>query len=345
MLKSTDVLTKVVLKTGLQKLEMAEDQSTGETSPLTLEKALWRLRNSLLITPLKRSNILRVSYSGFTPELANAVLRALADTYPERRMEVHSRPATVTFLRRQSMAWQVTLRKAEEDLVRCRRMYSGFVFPEERAAFAKRAVEAQTAAEQADAQVAEYAHRAHKEREQLAQFRPKAVSYSRRNGKPYLAAAEYHSQLINESDLSALQKDLLVSQAELSALEGLRDRLKQVADRYRKERFQLASAAIEHDSLLRQVKQSEVFYLLYSKKQEDTRIREALAHGHIANVSLADGPTMPVEPSSPRVMQDLLIALLCSLGCGVAVVFIVELLTPGHIRTYAALRSLSTGAY
>jgi uncharacterized protein involved in exopolysaccharide biosynthesis len=33
-LKSTDVLTKVVLKTGLQKLEMAEHQLTGETSPV-----------------------------------------------------------------------------------------------------------------------------------------------------------------------------------------------------------------------------------------------------------------------------------------------------------------------
>ncbi len=190
LLRSTDVLTKVVLKSGLQKLELAEDQSAGETSPLTLEKALQRLRNNLNITPVKRSNILQVSYSGLTPELANTVLRALADTYVERRVEVHSTPATVTFLRRQSVAWQGVLARAEEDLVRCRRLYSGFVLPEERAAFAKRAMEAQTAAEQADAQVAEYIQKVQMEREELAQFRSRAVSYSRRNRLPHFAGAE-----------------------------------------------------------------------------------------------------------------------------------------------------------
>ena len=349
LLRSTDVLTKVVLKTGLQKLEASEDQSAGESSPLTIERALVRLRQNLKITPIGKSNVVEVVYTAFSPELAHDVLKALAATYPERRIEVHSEPGAYKFLLRQSVAWRSALSKAEEDLVRCRRMYSGFVLPEERAAFLKRALDAQAAAEQADAQVAEYEQKVNKQQKELEQYLPSKVAYSDGAASPRFIRVQYpagspggnSAATLDIPDLSALKRDFLANQAELSGLQALRDRLKQVAERYRKETYKLAGVTIQHDALLRQVKEREDHYLLYSRKQEETRIAEALARGKATDVSVADGPTYPVEPCKPQIPEDLLMALLCSFACGIAVVLMVEIFTPGQIRTYAAVKSVT----
>ena len=101
-----------------------------------------------------------------------------------------------------------------------------------------------------------------------------------------------------EKSLSESRVGLAGAKARRARLEGL------VAD-YNKRMFSLAGAASENDRLLRQVKEDEDNYLLYSKKREEARISESLDQQRITNVSLVEAPTLPVDPASPQIPLDL----------------------------------------
>jgi uncharacterized protein involved in exopolysaccharide biosynthesis len=172
VLQSGDMLSQIVLKLGLQKLEVADDGRTGVTSAVSIDKALQRLRVGLKIEREKDSNILDVSYSAPTPEIASAALQNLANFYPRARAALYGESGQYKFLHRQSASWHDQMNEAENDLVHFRRRYSGFVLPEERTALGKRSIEAQAAFEQADAQVAQYRKKVADTREKLKGINP-----------------------------------------------------------------------------------------------------------------------------------------------------------------------------
>lgn len=172
VLKSPDTLTQVVVRAGLQKLELGEDHGTGETSPLTIEKALQRLQQDQKVEQVGESNVVEVTYSGPSSELATATLQQLAAIYPRVRLKVYGEPGNSKFLHRQRAAWRQQMDDAENELVHFRRRYSEFVLPEEREALGRRSVEAQGAFEQADAQVAQYRSKVAVARQNLKAMSP-----------------------------------------------------------------------------------------------------------------------------------------------------------------------------
>ncbi|MBV9084307.1 MAG: hypothetical protein JOZ62_16650 [Acidobacteriaceae bacterium] len=383
VLKSSDVLRKVVLKTGLQKLEFGASDSVGETSSLTIEKAVRRLKDDLKTSAIKDSNVIEVAYAAASPDTAAAVLRQLADAYVEIHGEARPAKGNLKFLQHQSVFWSQGLQRAEEDLVNFRKAYSTLVLPGEREAFAKRAVEAQAAFEQADAQVAQCRRKVSAAREKLQRLRTTAATRSeaqvdsgnRAHGTIMLAgfkeraarfiprlwradhrvreenqqtekterafasvstdAGDNQITVINQVQQTA-ESDLVDAEVELAGLQDLRDRLKNIAERYRKGVDQLASAAIKHDALLREVKQSEDRYLLYSRKQEEARIAQSVAADEVSNVTVAESPAIPAQPSTPDVGTDVTVAAVLSFCFGALFVVTVEFLSPSALLTYAA---------
>lgn len=392
LIKSTDVLRQVVLSTGLERLEFGRDQSGGETTPLTIDKALRRLQRDLKIGPVKKSNVLQLSYEAPTPELAKAVLKQLAMIYPQTRIRVRARQGAFDFFQRQSLAWRRELRDSEDELAHFRRAFSTFALPEDRDAFGRHAVEAQAAYEQADAQLLQYRKKVFESREKLKTISPRITTQVRttlnlnllehqamilagledrrtdllnqgRSNERLVRVADQHiadaknainrtlAQPINEESSSinqvyqAAQIDLVNAEVEVAGVEALRDRLHQVAERYRKELTTLASATVEQNDILRRVKENEDHYLLYSRKQEEARIAEALDKERVSNVTVAQSPTLPVQPSSPRLGQDLALAMLWSLSCALLVTLTVEILSPSALRTHAAIRTVAVDDY
>lgn len=204
VLRSTDTLTQVVAKTGLQKFEVSENQDIGVTSPLTIERALQRLQEHLRVERVGQSNMVEVSLSAPTGELAAATLLHLAEVYPKVRVKVYGEPGNYKFFHRQSATWRQQMDEAENDLVHFRRRNSEFVLPEERDALGKRTVEAQAAFEQADAQVAQYRRKVVEAREKL-----KAVSPAKAEQNRVLFGSEaVGRQLMTLVDLIARRADL-----------------------------------------------------------------------------------------------------------------------------------------
>jgi hypothetical protein len=107
-----------------------------------------------------------------------------------------------------------------------------------------------------------------------------------------------------EAELSKAQINANGLRARASTLAG------QVAE-YRKSLGSLQLATTDDDQLLREIKEAEDNFFLYSKKREEARIAEAMDRQKIANVVLLEPPRVPLI-AEPKVSGSLMAGyLLC----------------------------------
>jgi uncharacterized protein involved in exopolysaccharide biosynthesis len=81
-----------------------------------IAKATERLQNALQIEPMKKSDLISVSYTSEDPQLAARVLRALGDAYIQKHVEVHSQPGQVKFFDEETERYKKDLSDAEAQL-------------------------------------------------------------------------------------------------------------------------------------------------------------------------------------------------------------------------------------
>jgi uncharacterized protein involved in exopolysaccharide biosynthesis len=94
---------------------------------------------------------------------------------------------------------------------------------------------------------------------------------------------------------------------------------------YRQVLSGLNQATTTDDQLLREIKDTEDNYFLYSKKREEARIEEAMDRQRIANVTLVQPPIAPALPLPKLSLTAVsawalgcLLILGCAVGCGMA---------------------------
>jgi uncharacterized protein involved in exopolysaccharide biosynthesis len=127
LLKSRDLLEKVVLICGLESqeksaweraLERAEEwmRGTPTTGEARLARSVQMLENRLVVDPLKKTTLIRVSYTARDPELAARVLQTLAIRYQEKHATVHRLAGTFTFFDQETDHYRNELVIAEAQL-------------------------------------------------------------------------------------------------------------------------------------------------------------------------------------------------------------------------------------
>ena len=109
LLKSRDLLAEVVKQTGLAR---AADPSSGETDA-NVERAVYKLEKDLVLTAVKKANIIDVSYSSTSPQTAALVLSTLGQLYLDKRLKLHRPPGTSDFFKSQADHYEQDLRNAE----------------------------------------------------------------------------------------------------------------------------------------------------------------------------------------------------------------------------------------
>ncbi len=125
-----------------------------------------------------------------------------------------------------------------------------------------------------------------------------------------------------------IQGEIARAEAERQALEGrLAATLATVAD-YRAAARRLDQQGAEQQELIRTVKLAEDNYALYQKKAEEARISNALDRARIANVAVAQAPTVPALPANISRGPLLAIGLILSLVASVAMTYLVDRLNP-----------------
>ena len=129
-----------------------------------------------------------------------------------------------------------------------------------------------------------------------------------------------------------LEQELARLRTERAALETRAGELRATVATYRARAQQLDAEEAEQKDLLRAVKLAEENHLLYQRKQEEARISDALDRTRIANVAIAQAPTMPFAPRQSGRLLLLIACVLIALVLSIVVGFTKDALT-SSIRT------------
>ena len=130
LLKSRDLLEKVVLACNLQELQSSHfwgrllptattrKTGDGQDGEKKMSQAVLDLENKLQIEPLKKTDLIQVTYDSPDPQLAARVLRTLGNLYLEKTVEVHRPPGAFEFFQTESQHYDQELQTAEAQLAK-----------------------------------------------------------------------------------------------------------------------------------------------------------------------------------------------------------------------------------
>ena len=83
--------------------------ATDPENEVRIAKAVRKLGKDLKIEPLRKSNVISVSYQARDPKMAEKVLQALAAAYMEKHLEVHRSSGEFKFFDQQTDAVQARI--------------------------------------------------------------------------------------------------------------------------------------------------------------------------------------------------------------------------------------------
>ena len=118
LMKGDEVLRKVVESNGLANRDWMHFLRPGEDHAVEVERAMRRLAKRLTVEPIRKTNLIAVSYSSQDPRGAARVLRSLASVYLEKHIEVHRPNGEFRFFEQQTNESRQQLERAQQDLLR-----------------------------------------------------------------------------------------------------------------------------------------------------------------------------------------------------------------------------------
>jgi uncharacterized protein involved in exopolysaccharide biosynthesis len=117
LLQSRDVLRQVVIACGLNNHKSVSEYVFGPaTAEVRIEKATNRLQSALDIAAGKKSDLIEVSYTSDSAQLAAHVLQALGDAYIQKHSAVHTPPGQAQFFDNETARYKKNLSDAEAQL-------------------------------------------------------------------------------------------------------------------------------------------------------------------------------------------------------------------------------------
>ena len=393
LLTSNDLLAKVVRGCHLYERTGAA-QATGTPAPQAVERAVRKLERELKITPVRKANIIQITYAAPDPELAARVLKELSSAYLDAHLSIHRSAGTTEFFENQAGQYEKRLRESENRLSQFRRDKDITSIAEQKDLTLRKAMDSDAALREADAGLAETAGRVGELRKQVASQERRIVTQSRvlpnqysverlntmlaelenrrtqalmkfrsddrvvieleqeiSNTRAALDRAAKLSATEQATDVNPLRQsfegDLARTELQQAGLKARHTSLARSLGTYKARLAQLESASIEHESLQRNVKESEENYMLYSRKQEEARIADSLDQQKISNVAIAEYPVAQHLPAKPNVLLNLALGALLACFVSLGAVFGVEysgssFYTPAELETATGIPVLAT---
>ncbi|CAN5228111.1 Wzz/FepE/Etk N-terminal domain-containing protein [soil metagenome] len=145
----------------------------------------------------------------------------------------------------------------------------------------------------------------------------------------------------------ALETELSKAKIDQAGRISLRKNLSEQVIQYQDQLTKLTGATVIHDDLERQVKKNEETYQLYAKKEEESRIGDALDKQKISNVSIAESPIVPLLPNKNERLIVMILGLSIGLLFSFGSAFVSELLretfySPRELEAFAGVPVLAT---
>lgn len=390
LLKGRDLLEEVVRQTNLAKPEIPNAEITNKD----VERAVYKLEKELQITPVKKANLIEVSYSSVSPETAALVLNKLAELFLEKHLRLHRPPGTSEFFEAQAEEHERELRQAENRFSDFQQRKNVISIGQQKELTVSKLAEANSRLKDLDGAIAETDKRVAALEKQLGGMEKRVTTQSRvlpnqfsverlntllielRNRRIQLLAkyqpterivvevdeqiklttealekANQTSLVEQSSDLNPLRQtletELSKARVDQSGRLALRKNLLGQIQQYQAKLSGLEGATAIHDDLARQIRQAEETYQLYAKKQEESRIADALDEKKITNITVAEAPIMPLTPNKNNRTLTVVLGLSVGLLLAFGTVFVSELLretfhTPRELQAFTDLPVLAT---
>jgi len=122
---SEDVLRKAVVDSGLDKRKSLLSSLFAESEDQKIGKAVDKMKGDLKVEPLKKTNVIQISYSARDPKFAAKVLTNVIAAYVDKHVAVNRPPGQLKFFEEETDRYKHDLDQAEEQLKKFSKEQSG----------------------------------------------------------------------------------------------------------------------------------------------------------------------------------------------------------------------------
>lgn len=189
LLQDGDVLRKVVETAGLVDEGWMRFLRVREDASARSERAARRLASKLTVEPIRKTNLIAVTYASSDPASAARVLRALESTYVEKHTEVHRPTGEVPFFLTQVADAREQLDKANRRVLAFSQDHHVVTAERERDLTLERLSEIDASARQTKTQIAETRRRIQELHSQLSSLPERSTTQIRNADNPELLRA------------------------------------------------------------------------------------------------------------------------------------------------------------
>jgi len=186
LLRDDEVLRRVVVASSLQTHDWLRFLRRGEGQEAQIERAARRLGKKLEVAPIKKTNLIEVSYASDDPKLAAKVLQAVAVTYLEKHMEVHRPGGEFHFFEQQTAESRRELEEAKNKLLRFNSSHKVIAAAEQRDLALQKLSETDASLRQTRIDLAETKRRVFELKIKLAELPERTVTQVRTADNPEL---------------------------------------------------------------------------------------------------------------------------------------------------------------
>ncbi len=189
LLKDYDVLRRVVEANDLASRDWLRWLRPHEEQAARVERAAKKLAGRLDVEPIKKTNLIEVSYDAADPQLAAHVLQSLASVYLEKHMEVHRPGGQLHFFDQQTGESRRQLEEAKKKLVDFTMSRGVVMAAQQRDLALQRLNDLEANYQEAQVEMSETKHRVQELNAQLAKLPERTTTQVRTADNPELLRA------------------------------------------------------------------------------------------------------------------------------------------------------------
>jgi polysaccharide biosynthesis protein PslE len=189
LLKDDDVLRRVVQANDLAAHDWLRWLRPHEEQAARVERASKKLAGRLQVEPIKKTNLIAVSYDAPDPHIAAQVLQSLASIYLEKHMEVHRPGGQLHFFDQQTGESRRQLEEAKAKLMDFSKSHDVVFAAQQRDLMLQRLDDVEASYRQTQREMSETAHRVRELDAQLAKLPRRTTTQVRKADNPELLRA------------------------------------------------------------------------------------------------------------------------------------------------------------
>jgi polysaccharide biosynthesis protein PslE len=265
LLKDDDVLCRVVQANDLAAHDWLRWLRPHEEQGARVERAAKKLAGRLKVEPIKKTDLIAVSYDSPDPQVAAQVLRSLASIYLEKHMEVHRPGGQLRFFEQQTGESRRQLEESKRKLLDFTNRHGVVMAAQQRDLVLQRLDDVEANYRQTRVEMSETARRVQELNAQLAHLPERTVTQVRTADNPELLRAlkgslldlelkktqlltkfEPNHRLVQEVEQQILQAKAAIAAERLSPL---RDETTDQSANYEWAKAELQKAQVEMKGL------------------------------------------------------------------------------------------------